>query len=60
MTKQNIIDECKDSYKKLLPNVHEKDLDEAITACYIDGMTKEELTKVTYHYLYPVNEPSLY
>ncbi len=56
----DIIKSCKASYAELLPDVNQKDLDEAIAVTYLSGMTKEELTKATYAYLYPVREPLLY
>jgi len=58
--KKRVIDETREKYQQLLSNVNPKDLENALEACYEKGMTSSELSKMSYRYLYPVNEPTLY
>lgn len=58
--KDKIIWQVKNSYRKLLPDVLPENVDEAINACYEDGITADELCKSSYAYLHPTKEPSLY
>lgn len=58
--KQSLFDECRAGYKRLLPDVKSEDLEEALEECYEEGMSGSELTKLTYSFLHPVKEPSLW
>ncbi len=58
-TKEQIIIRTKTTYEQL-PSINKDDLENAINACYEEGITSPELTKKTYRYLYPVKEPRLW
>jgi hypothetical protein len=59
-TKEQLFDEVRGAFKKLLPDVDQSKVELALEACYEDGICKLELTKITYAYLYPPREPTLW
>lgn len=60
MNKDEIFADVKSTYTKLLPDISESRINEALENCYEDGMTAYELKKATYAYLYPLNNQTLW
>ncbi len=58
--KEMVFEEVRGAYRRMLPEVKMKDLDEALEACYRWGMDATTLTKNSYVFLYPLGEPSLF